>query len=144
MLQENALKEGFLVEHVGCVDHILNVITKKCGHDPTDITRSPETGALKATRSLVGSFFHSTQLMEELLKLQRDRNETPVKVIQDVKTRWWSTYSMVLRILRVRVYINAMAPHHPKTMEDLNVEQWNLLECIKSSLEPFYVRSTIS
>ena len=120
------------VPHIGCVDHVLNTITKTCALDPKNLPQpaQQETGALKIARSLVATFNHSSQLTEELLKLQRDRLEPAVKLIQDVPTRWWSTYAMVLRLLRLKVHINAMAPHSDKFV-DLNHEQWTLLEGIR-------------
>ena len=48
--------------------------------------------------------------MDKLLQQQRDRDEISVKPIQDVSTSWWSTYSMISRLPRLKPYINSTAP----------------------------------
>ena len=50
-----------------------------------------------AFRQLNGLFSHSNQKSELLEQQQRkmDPHRVPLKMIQDVVTRWWSTYKMV-------------------------------------------------
>jgi hypothetical protein len=86
----------------------------------------------------------STQMKEQLLQLQTDHPPAPpaeqkaVTVIQDVATRWWSTYSMCERLIRLKPYLTMMVisgrlPAH------INDAQWALLADITKRLEPFMV-----
>jgi hypothetical protein len=127
------------IEHVGCIDHILNIITKKVAIDPTNVpqptspTFEAEKRTLKAARELVSAFSHSTQLMDVLITQQKEHNEAgvrAVKVIQDVPTRWWSTFAMIDRLLRLKKNITAIAQYHP-SVTDLTAQQWELLAAIK-------------
>ena len=55
---------------------------------------------MEDARHLVGHFMKSTQAMDNLLQ---DQNRSkPLKVIQDVTTRWWSTLSMIDRLITLQ------------------------------------------
>ncbi len=72
----------------GCINHLLELFTGIA------FTNAPETvGAMSACRSIVSFFDSSMQAMGKLLSKQQAGRA--VKPIQDVTTRWWSTYSMV-------------------------------------------------
>ena len=138
LIAERTAGLNLVVEHVGCADHILNTTTKKCALDP-DYAPHPlpaEAGALKIARGLVGSFSGSSQMEERLLALQANGHTRPVGLIQDVTTRWWSTFSMIERLLRVKNYVNILAQQF-RTLVNLNPAQWNLLEEIEHVLKPF-------
>ncbi len=72
---------------------------------------------------------------ERLLALQANGHTRPVGLIQDVTTRWWSTFSMIERLLRVKNYVNILAQQF-RTLVNLNPAQWNLLEEIEHVLKP--------
>jgi hypothetical protein len=60
--------------------------------------------SVKKARDLV-SFVHSSCIATDKLSCaQRTLNSivVPLKLLQDVKTRWWSTYTMIQRILDLR------------------------------------------
>jgi hypothetical protein len=149
--------EGDELEHVGCVDHVLNTITKKVALDPTDAAiaaaaddgggiavDAAENGALAGARRTVMAITMSTQQSDELLKLQREnppalppgQKFVPVTVIQDVATRWWSTYSMCARLIRLKTYLATMV-QTGKLVAHLNDAQWMLLDNITKRLKPF-------
>ena len=78
----------------GCIDHLLNLITKVAFKDFAE-----SDGAMNAARELVGHFSSSSQAEEILLSKQIPGSA--VKCIHDVTTRWWWTYSMCERLLRL-------------------------------------------
>ncbi len=89
----------------GCIDHLLELVTGIA------FTDAPETmGAMSACRSIVNffnssmqNFFNSSmQAMGKLVSKQQVGRA--VKPIQDIATRWWSTYSMVERLIRLKAY----------------------------------------
>mmetsp|Transcript_14268 Transcript_14268/g.23731 ORF Transcript_14268/g.23731 Transcript_14268/m.23731 type:complete len:167 (-) Transcript_14268:105-605(-) len=62
--------------------------------------------------------------------------EYPVGVIQDVTTRWWSTYQMTSRLCRLQHIIGQMAQDNLIAC-NLTDEQWKILKQINDILEPF-------
>ena len=94
-------------------------------------------------RGLCTTFSKSTQLMDQLLGSQKQMDDVarPLKTIQDVATRWWSTYSMVERLLHLRLHIFVVC-HMPtnltnRSLVNLTDEQWALLKDIVKILKPF-------
>ena len=79
----------------------------------------------------------SSQLAEQLLKAQENYVTRPKKVIQDIVTRWWSTYSMLLRLLELKTYVVFVCSNNTTTLTNLNAAQWKLAEDIKIILHPF-------
>jgi len=101
-MKTTALELG--IKYYGCFAHCLNLIVAKTieqinleSIDPDEIDEE-ETyyklgDLLSQCRKLVGSFNHSTQMTEELIKAQTDREENgkklgKVRLIQDVVTRY--------------------------------------------------------
>jgi len=60
-------------------------------------------GTLKACRNLIDFFNSSPQATIKLLGKQVEGRA--VKPIEDVTTRWWSTYAMCDRLLRLKMYL---------------------------------------
>jgi len=117
---------------VGCIAHQLELVTG-IAFDKIDKNRS----TMKAARSLVGLFTGSSQKTAMLLAKQGEKGVT---LIQDVVTRWWSTYNMCERLLRLKSYINILIEEGDvEKSYALTDEQWTDLACTKSLLEPFMV-----
>lgn len=139
LVADNWAQDGSLMEHIGCVDHILNLTMKLAGTDPDVIgPQLPGAGALKQLRSLVGSFSHSTQLSDKLLGIQQTMSpeKKAVGLIQDIVTRWWSTYKMCDRALTLRLYLTAMQSSK-LISNNLSDDQWGLIGDICQILKPF-------
>lgn len=87
-----------------------------------------------AARALVGYFSSSSQAEQRLLSLQQTGK--PVKCIQDVVTRWWSTYSMCQRLLRLKLYLDLMEAEG--TLQcNLSPSQWIIISDTCTLLKPF-------
>lgn len=68
----------------------------------------------------------------ELLKLKQGMN--PLDVIQDVVTRWWSTYRMLERLLYLRPYLRLMVRENLLHASlNLSGEQWQVVEDLSKS-----------
>jgi hypothetical protein len=93
---------------------------------------------MKSARALVGHFNSSSQASSDLLHIQERTN--PLKIIQDVATRWWSTFSMINRLLDLKESFSSLWERNLLT-HDMNLtdEQWDALCDIKALLEPFMV-----
>ena len=79
------------VIHLYCIDHNL----QRCAILSFDDNNLPHSeNAMKGARSLIESFTKSTQLTDKLNDIQTALNKSgkpTLKLLQDVKTRWWST-----------------------------------------------------
>ena len=62
-------------------------------------------GTMKKCRELTGYFATSCQAAEILRLRQGVR---PLNVVQDIVTRWWSTYAMLERLLHLKPYFEVM------------------------------------
>jgi hypothetical protein len=125
------------VAHLYCVDHVLNLNSKLAYND----TNLPDAdNAMKAARNLVETFTKSTQAMEKLLQQQRVNSNyqgsKPLKAIQDVVTRWWSTYRMLARLRYLRKAIQTLIINTDIAATDLTPNQYKVLDEVEGLLKP--------
>jgi hypothetical protein len=115
----------------GCFDHLLELITGVAFEDNADTV-----GTMKAARALVGYFSSSSQATEYLLSIQVGIQA--VRLIQDVVTRWWSTFSMCMRLLRLKPYLALMEANG---LLDCNLTeaQWQVIADTCTILQPFMI-----
>ena len=95
-------------------------------------------------RALIGHFSSSNQATEALLAVQsrRDPSWRPKKVIQDVRTRWWSTYAAIERLILLKPYLSILeVEDHLKC--NLKDEDWEILREVESLLQPFMILQKI-
>ena len=97
---------------------------------------------MKKCRSLVEVFTTSTQKMDKLLNIQSSMNvyngKVPVKVIQDVVTHWWSTYTMLDRLVYLKQAITALIADNIISGENiLSSSEWHTIVKIIDILKPF-------
>jgi hypothetical protein len=103
----------FLRQHY-CADHILQLTVVKTYSgdvserisclDEEDEEEDTSVFVLKKACDLVTLFHSATVATERLIAVQKHLEPTSIllKLLQDVKTRWWSTYSLVKRVLELR------------------------------------------
>jgi hypothetical protein len=158
----NMNKFGLLLEdksaagHVYCTDHVLQLTAQKAyNHSflktPRELSDNPASEAklLVKLRQLV-ALFNSTQKTEKLLSKQESMdiyaNHIPVVMVQDVVTRWWSTYDMCERALYLRPALTAMDMNSELRSSDDPVNrasrcptatEWESLEQLSLLLKPF-------
>ena len=128
----NAAADLMPFQWMGCMDHLIELITGVAfdGHGIQD--------TMKNARSLVGCFTSSPQDNAKLLNQQRviNPNKDALKPIQDIETRWRSTYSMVSRLLELKNAIMALKGAQ-EINQNLGEIDWEVLEFIKTILGPF-------
>lgn len=113
----------------GCVDHILNL--------STELAFGADDPMMQGARKLVQAFAASTQALGDLLNIQRALNVAdPVGPIQDVVTRWWSTYKMLERLLRLKPFFGVLEAKH-EFAKNMTSEEWDVLAAVASVLKPF-------
>lgn len=94
---------------------------------------------MSRARALVGHFSSSSQASEALANVQRrGPNTKSVVVMQDVKTRWWSTWKMIQRLKILKNYFSILvADGVQNPNKNLTQSEWNVLSEIEEILEPF-------
>ena len=95
---------------------------------------------MKRCRALSEFFNKSTQATTELKKSQVTLttyyyDKIPVGILQDVKTRWWSTWRFLGRLLRLKPAFQMMVMNKTLPAELLPTEdQWNVVDQIENCL----------
>lgn len=92
----------------------------------------------KKCKSLVGFFSRSSTAKAKFEEMQKSTNPDaiPLKLIQDVETRWNSTHDMLSRILQLRMPLGAVLSE-PKMPDNLTGSEWNLVSIYVDALLPF-------
>lgn len=98
-------------------------------------------------RKIVGHFKHSVVAMGALRERQRGMNIPQHSLLQDVATRWNSTYFMYERLAEQRWAIYAVIHDEQVTPSgqrhlDLTPDQWDLLSQLVVVLKPLQVATT--
>ena len=123
------------VTHLYCIDHNLH-LNAKLAFDGSNLPGSGN--AMKAARSLVEYFNSSTQAVEKLCNMQKTtrEGEKPLKLLQDVKTRWWSTWRMLDRLLLLTPSIDALIASGQVKATALTSYQKQVLAEVEDLLAP--------
>lgn len=122
------------VPSLGCLAHTLQLVV----HEGL-ISQRSVNDALANARKIVGHFKHSQLAQTRLEDLQiemQGQGTTPNRLVQDVQTRWNSSYYMIQSLIREKRALCAYAADYnlPAT---LSANEWALLEKTVTVLEPF-------
>ena len=134
----NAAGQLMSKAHHYCADHVLELTAKL-------LCNLKGVNEILATcRSIVGSIRHSSLAEEELKRLQIIFNELHPKeadivvtVIQDINVRWWSTFNMLERFLRLQRCVNLMCISRIIDHTVLLSHEWLFIEHLNKLLRPF-------
>jgi hypothetical protein len=92
-------------------------------------------------QSVVGYFESSTQAMTKLLDFQHTshlsvyKNQRPKKPLQDVVTRWWSTYRRITRLRFLKNAITSLLVVGEIECKNITKEEWLVLDQLQILLE---------
>ncbi|KAK1896513.1 Zinc finger BED domain containing protein 1 [Dissostichus eleginoides] len=123
------------VQGIRCAGHTLQLCINAA------VKLDPICRVIAAARRLVGHFKKSAKATSALTLKQKQQNVAEHKLIQDVSTRWNSTYSMLERLLEHRCPVTAVlsepgTTHRSDRDLDLTTAQWRIAEDIVSVLRP--------
>ncbi|KAH7668172.1 Zinc finger BED domain-containing protein 4 [Aphelenchoides avenae] len=126
------------IEDMGCAAHKINLICRngiwpdqKKGELPTTASK-----LLTRCREVVAHFRHSHLAMDKLHEYQAQHKLKERQLVQDVATRWDSTYLMVHRLLDQRLAIDSYCVNNRRDLL-LSVPDWEVLTEIEQLLRPF-------
>ncbi|KAL3980064.1 doublesex- and mab-3-related transcription factor 3 [Sarotherodon galilaeus] len=130
------LEEKYGWASIRCAGHTLQLIVN------TALKETTISRALGAARQLVEHFKRSELASTRLKMKQEQMNVKKNTLIQDVSTRWNSTFHMIERLLEQHWPLTATLSDPEVTPRgkhylDLKPEQWVLLEELKQGLAPF-------
>ena len=94
---------------------------------------------MQAARGIAGYFNSSTQAAAALEQMCRALGIKPRRVMQDIVTRWWSTYSMLMSMLYLKKALIALAAKEVEPLPEefiLTAAQWRQVACGVGVLEP--------
>ena len=106
-------------------------------------THVPNIDAVMSkARKIIEYFNKSTQQNAKLLQFQKDSTLAmysapglrPKKLLQDVITRWWSSYRMLKRLRFLKTPLIALHVAEEITCDMLSQEEWRVLEQIEICL----------
>jgi hypothetical protein len=98
--------------------------------------------AMSKARKIIEYFNKSNQQNAKLVNYQKDSTLTiysgpgfhPKKLLQDVITRWWSSYQMLKRLRFLKTALMSLHIAKEISCEMLSMEEWIVLEQIEITL----------
>ena len=137
------LLENKSIPHVYCTDHELHNTCKLAySKNQDDVFGIEHSHSYQKGKEHIHHFNHSTQATEKLKQTQallgNVYQKKPVGIIDDVVTRWWSTYDAIDRLLYLRKAITTMhANSDIEKVDELSNSDWENLKEIVLVLKPF-------
>ena len=126
--------------HIGCAGHTLQLSIQD-GLKVPEITKS-----IARCRNIVSFFHRSVLASEALVKAQKDGEPGKgLTFIQDVATRWNSTYLMLERLVRLRIplyavlYDRAIIKEKDAKILELSDNDWSVAEHLTMILKPLQI-----
>ncbi|KAK0140929.1 Zinc finger BED domain-containing protein 1 [Merluccius polli] len=126
------VRELKLRHHI-CIAHTLNLIVKKA------LDQNPVFSGIRAkARKLVGFFRSSTTAKEKLTQVQLHLGMAKLKLMQEVETRWNSTYLMLQRLVELMEPVGAALAGLQHDMPMITSDEFSIVGGCLSLLSPFY------
>ena len=120
------------ITDISCMAHSLQLVLRDALFTQTSVE-----AVVKKARKIVAHFKHSEQACRHLCDYQMSRDVPQHKLIQDIETRWNSTFLMLERLLEQQKAVNLYNVERG-TIESLTNAEWQLIARIVKILKPFY------
>ena len=129
------------IDHFPCAGHTLQLAI-------SDALKAPDTSKVVARCRHLVSLFHRSIISSDALKVRQkaeNSNQRPLGLLQDVATRWNSTFIMLQRLLELRIPLygvlhdrNVIKEKDAKAL-DLRDSDWSIVEALVGVLRPLQV-----
>ncbi|XP_021959862.1 zinc finger BED domain-containing protein 4 [Folsomia candida] len=116
------------LSNIGCFAHTIQLAF----HD--SVKAVSVKNLIAKSRKIVAKFTQSQKNSTLLLKKQKDMGLTPKKLIQDVATRWNSTFYMLERLQDLKAIIASLSTEID--FDNLTTNEWTLLPGVIAILKP--------
>lgn len=126
---KNAIERELGWKHFSCYSHTLNLVVQ----DALKFSESLQE-ILTKVKNTVRHFKQSCLAWNKLKKYQEQSGSNPRRLIQEVSTRWNSTYYMVKRCIDIKEALNSAMIN--LSMESFTSYEWSMLEDVSIVLEP--------
>jgi hypothetical protein len=120
------------IDDFGCMAHTLQLVL----HDAL-FTQTSVENVIKKSRKIVTHFKHSEQACRHLSECQHSCDTPAHHLVQDVETRWNSTYLMLQRLAEQRKALTLYSVNRGG-IDILTKVEWELVERVNVLLKPFY------
>lgn len=128
---KNAISNKLNWKHLGCFAHTLNLIVKDALQNPDIIP------IINKVKEIVTHFKKSYVANEKFMTYQKNMGDTPLKLLQDVQTRWNSTFYMLQRFTQLQNAVKSTVALIKKRLPILTHEEWKIIEDLCTILKPF-------
>lgn len=118
------------LKNMGCFAHTINLIVQSA--------LTVENDLIEKVKNIVSHFRKSTVANNKLNTCQINNGvKDPKKLIQDIQTRWNSTYYMINRFVELETAIRGTLGLLDNAPNALNSEEWIILQDMINVLKPF-------
>ncbi|KAL4085334.1 hypothetical protein QTP88_027193 [Uroleucon formosanum] len=115
--------------HISCFAHCINLVVQRGLKNISDIQ--------KKVKTIVEHFKRSSHAQSKLQAMQQQMGLPPLKLKQDVITRWNSTHDMFKRIVEIKDAVVSTLAILQCDVEQLTVVEWQIVECSTNILQIF-------
>ncbi len=120
------------LRHIPCFAHNLNLIVKKA------LDQTPLFNEIRQkSRKIVGLFRSSCKAKDKLVEMQGLMGRQTLKLIQEVETRWNSTFDMLQRLYDLREPVAAAISNLNCDTALLTSSEYDIIQESLSLLQPF-------
>lgn len=116
---------------ISCFIHTLQLVVNEAIRVQENITQM-----IIASRRIVTHFHHSESAQQKLKEHQRELGLPFHQLVQDVRTRWNSTFYMLARLGEQKRAITLYISENDVKFQNLSVTEWQLLEDCLLFLKP--------
>ncbi|XP_051953602.1 zinc finger BED domain-containing protein 4-like [Xyrauchen texanus] len=125
------------LRHVPCFAHNLNLIVKKA------LDQTPVINEIRQkARKIVGLFRSSCKAKDKLVEMQSLMGRPSLKMIQEVETRWNSTFDMLQRLYEQREPVAAALANLNSDTAPLTSLEYDIIQQSLTLLQPFKLATT--
>ncbi|KAL4141993.1 hypothetical protein QTP88_004525 [Uroleucon formosanum] len=115
--------------HISCFAHCIHLVVQRGLKNISDIQ--------KKVKTIVEHFKRSSHAQSKLQAMQQQMGLPPLKLKQDVITRWNSTHDMFKRIVEIKDAVVSTLAILQCDVEQLTVVEWQIVECSTNILQIF-------
>lgn len=126
---QNALST-LQLKHFGCFAHTLNLIVQSAINKESEL--------INKVKSVCTHFHKSTTANNKFMTYQKNNGiKEPKKILQDISTRWNSTFYMLERFVELETSIRGTLGLLDKAPNGLNPNEWAVIKEFCKVLQPF-------